>query len=147
MDRGNGNSDNNSNSKWLLNNILSFLQAQKERVERGATIHNFVKAIKLFCEMNDISISCKKSTRGLPKGRNSINKICSKSLTMLFLVDIASKISTDIISIGEAILAISVMDMLDVKTKQTNYCCYCGSWSLLLLLKYVNENLFIQRLF
>ncbi|HZA07220.1 MAG TPA: hypothetical protein VE619_05900 [Nitrososphaeraceae archaeon] len=34
MNRGNGNSDNNSNSKWLLNNILSFLQAQKERAER-----------------------------------------------------------------------------------------------------------------
>jgi hypothetical protein len=68
MDRGNGNSDNNSNSKWLLNNILRFLQAQKERVERkeitGATVHNFVKAIKLFCEINDILIPWKKITRG-----------------------------------------------------------------------------------
>ena len=59
--------------KWVLNNILRFLQIQKQRVDTkeitGATLRNYVKTIKLFCEMNDIFIPWKKITRGLPKVR------------------------------------------------------------------------------
>ena len=59
--------------KWAFNNIIKFLQFQKERVEKeeitGATLRNFVKTIKLFCEMSDIPIQWKKITRGLPKSR------------------------------------------------------------------------------
>src|SRR5215207_4254672 len=58
---------------WAFNCIIKFLQYQKERVEReeitGATLRNFVKAIKLFCEMSDIPISWNKINRGLPKTR------------------------------------------------------------------------------
>lgn len=58
---------------WALNCIIKFLQFQKERVERkeitAATLRNFVKAIKLFCEMSDIQIQWKKITRGFPKVR------------------------------------------------------------------------------
>src|SRR5688500_3997499 len=61
------------NNNWVFNNILRFLQYQKDRVEQqqitGATLRNFVKAIKLFCEMSDIPIQWKKITRGLPKTR------------------------------------------------------------------------------
>jgi hypothetical protein len=58
---------------WVFSFIVRFLQYQKERVEReeitGATLRNFVKAIKLFCEMSDIPVSWKKISRGLPKTR------------------------------------------------------------------------------
>ena len=62
-----------NDSDWAFRNIVGFLQVQKERVDRkeitGSTIHNYVKAIKLFTEMNDILVSWKRITRGLPKGR------------------------------------------------------------------------------
>ena len=35
----------------------------------SGTLKNFLKAIKLFCEMADIPIAWKKITRGLPKVR------------------------------------------------------------------------------
>ena len=61
------------NPQWAFNNIIKFLQFQKERVQQGeitsGTLKNFLKAIKLFCEMADIQITWKKITRGLPKVR------------------------------------------------------------------------------
>jgi hypothetical protein len=45
----------------------------KRRVEKteitGGTLSNFVKTIKLFCEMTEIPIHWKKITRELPKSR------------------------------------------------------------------------------
>jgi len=62
-------------NSWAFRNIINFLQVQKDRVDRkeitGSTIRNYVKAIKLFTEMNDIFISWKRITRGLPKGRKA----------------------------------------------------------------------------
>ena len=59
--------------RWAFNNIIKFLQYQKDRVEKteitGGTLRNFVKTIKLFCEMSEIPIHWKKITRGLPKSR------------------------------------------------------------------------------
>ena len=49
---------------WTFSKILGFLQFQKERVQReeitAATLYNFVKTLKLFCEMSDIPVSWKK---------------------------------------------------------------------------------------
>ena len=65
------------NNNWAIVNIIRFLQYEKERVERGeitaATLSNFVKSIKLFCEMGDITIHWKKITRGLPRPRLAAN--------------------------------------------------------------------------
>ena len=53
------------------------MQFQKERVEKeeitGATLKNFIKSIKIFCDCADIDIPWKKVTRGLPKGRQAAN--------------------------------------------------------------------------
>ena len=60
-------------SKWTFSNILRFIQFQNSRVVRkeisGATVRNYVKSIKLFCDMTDLPVAWKKITRGLPRGR------------------------------------------------------------------------------
>ena len=60
-----------TNPNLVINDIIRFLQFQRDRVERkeivGSTLKNFVKPLKLFCEMSDIPIPWKKITRGLPK--------------------------------------------------------------------------------
>ncbi len=58
----------------MFNKVVSFLQFQKERVERqemqAAILRNFAKAIKLFREMSDVPVPWKKITRGLLKFRS-----------------------------------------------------------------------------
>ena len=57
--------------------ISSFLLEQKGRAEAGeisaASIANYAKPIRLFCEMNDIIINWKKIGRKLPTGREYAN--------------------------------------------------------------------------
>jgi coenzyme F420-reducing hydrogenase delta subunit len=54
-----------NDQKWLLNNVLKFLLVQTERIEReeitGATVCNYVKTIKLFCEMSELLLKTIKS--------------------------------------------------------------------------------------
>src|SRR5215475_8960264 len=60
-------------SNWTFNSILKFVQFQNDRVIKkeitGATVRNYVKSIKLFCEMADMPVPWKKITRGLPRGK------------------------------------------------------------------------------
>jgi hypothetical protein len=63
----------NNNKNWAFSVIIRFLQFQTNRINQremsAATVRNYVKAIKLFCEMADIPITWKKITRGLPRER------------------------------------------------------------------------------
>jgi hypothetical protein len=58
-------------------NLLRFLDFHKERVRRkelaAGTVKNYYRAIKLFCEMNDVSLNWKKISRGLPRAKKSSN--------------------------------------------------------------------------
>ncbi|MER5191079.1 MAG: hypothetical protein ABJB76_05170 [Candidatus Nitrosocosmicus sp.] len=61
------------NSAYPLNSVFRFIMHQKERLRKKeivvSTIHNYLKPIKLLCEMNDIHVKWKKITVGLPKER------------------------------------------------------------------------------
>ena len=60
-----------SDSNAALASVMRFISFQRERVARKeiaeATLRNYHKPIKLFCEMNDVQINWKKVTRGLPR--------------------------------------------------------------------------------
>ena len=56
---------------YIQSRIISFIIYQKERIERkeiaSGTLRNYIKVIKLFCEMNNIlNINWKLIYRGLP---------------------------------------------------------------------------------
>src|SRR5919198_6711362 len=63
--------------QWAQHNLLRFMTFQQERVKQGkiseATVPNYYKAIKLFCEMNDIVFNWKKITRGMTRVRQAAN--------------------------------------------------------------------------
>jgi integrase len=65
----------NNELRWVIEHIIKFLQFQKTRVENrditAATLRNYVKSLKSFCEICEITIPWKKITRGLPRGRQS----------------------------------------------------------------------------
>jgi integrase len=59
------------NPKYAMNSLFKFIIHLKERMNRKeivvSTIYNYLKPIKVFCDMNDIDVKWKKITLGLPK--------------------------------------------------------------------------------
>jgi hypothetical protein len=53
-----------NDSNWALSRVLKFIYFQKERVDKkeisAATVRNYTKSIRLFCDMSDIPIPWKK---------------------------------------------------------------------------------------
>jgi integrase len=64
----------NEGNDWTFNSILKFMQFQLDRANKkettGSTVGNYLKSIKLFCEMAEFSIAWKKISRGLPRAIN-----------------------------------------------------------------------------
>ena len=60
---------------WIQDRIIEFISYEIQRSQKGeislSTIPNYVKALKLFCDMNDIQVSWKKILRGVPRGRQA----------------------------------------------------------------------------
>lgn len=66
-----------NNIQWSQNNIMLFLDFQKQRVVHkelaAGTLKNYYRAAKLFCEMNDLTLNWKRISRGLSRVKNSSN--------------------------------------------------------------------------
>ena len=62
--------------QWAQDTIMIFVNFHKERVRKklaAGTLKNYYRAAKLFCEMNDLTISWKRISKGLPKAKNAAN--------------------------------------------------------------------------
>jgi integrase len=64
----------NEGNDWTFNSIYNFMKFQLDRANKkeitGSTIRNYLKSIKLFCEMADFPIAWKKISRGLRRAKS-----------------------------------------------------------------------------
>jgi hypothetical protein len=78
---------------WFEDRFMDFIDFQLGRVRKGeiseSTIKNYYKATKLFCEMNDVSMSInwKRISRGLSRGKQAANDRAPTSEEIQKLID------------------------------------------------------------
>jgi hypothetical protein len=72
-------------------NLLEFFDSQLGRVRKkeivSGTVQNYFRAVKLFCEMNDVAFNWKMLCRGHPKARSFANDRSPTSEELRKLVD------------------------------------------------------------
>ena len=58
---------------YAFNTVLKFFQSKREQIDRKeiavGTVRNYVKSIKLFCDMADLQVPWAKIARGLPRAK------------------------------------------------------------------------------
>ena len=58
---------------YAFNSLLKFFQSKREQIDRKeiaiGTVRNYVKSIKLFCDMADVQVPWAKIARGLPRAK------------------------------------------------------------------------------
>jgi hypothetical protein len=58
---------------YAFNSVLKFFQLKREQIDRKetaiGTVRNYVKSIKLFCDMADLQIPWARIARGLPRAK------------------------------------------------------------------------------
>ena len=58
---------------YAFNSVLKFFQLKREQIDRKeiaiGTVRNYVKSIKLFCDMADLQIPWAKIARGIPRAK------------------------------------------------------------------------------
>jgi hypothetical protein len=58
---------------FAFNSVLKFFQSKREQIDRKemaiGMVRNYLKSIRLFCDMADLQIPWTKITRGLPRAK------------------------------------------------------------------------------
>jgi hypothetical protein len=66
-----------SDISWTQDCTIGFIDFHKQRVNckeiTAGTLKNYYRAVKLFCEMNDITLNWKRISRGLLRAKESSN--------------------------------------------------------------------------